>query len=396
LSAINDSATSLASLAENRTFRAFLTLYIVMSVLILVLMDAIYYRYRKELMLSEHRLSMQLQSESYIPRLKKWIEEGEGKTFPIDLAYATALYGADSRSIATTLVQIPSVIRQGIRKEGKMVHFVIPLASYGIHGKYLVFETEDDGLWFKAFLQNSLLFGSAIFLLLIAVGFFLSKLFIRPMKEAVQLLDNFIKDTTHELNTPVSIIMNNVEMIDTDSLKESEKKKIKRISIAAGTISSIYDDLTYLVLNHDIAVKIETLDFSELLRERMEYFRERCEQKKLSVSYVIDDHVSIDMDKRSAIRLIDNLFSNAIKYNRMGGSIEAVLQNRLFSVRDSGIGIDKDKIDRIFERYLRLDDSVGGFGIGLNIVAMIAAEYGFKIEVDSTPRKGTKITVLWS
>ena len=367
-----------------------------MSVLILVLMGAIYYRYQKELMLSTHRLSMQLQSESYIPRLKKWIEEGRSRTFPIDLAYATALYGTDSRSIATTLLQAPSVIRQGIRKEGRMIHFVIPLASYGIYGKYLVFETEDDGLWLKAFLQNSLLFGSAIFLLLIAVGFFLSKLFIRPMKEAVQLLDNFIKDTTHELNTPVSIIVNNIEMIDLDSLKESERKKIKRISIAAGTISSIYDDLTYLVLNHDIAVNIETLDFSELIKERMEYFKERCEQKKLSVTGRIDSRVSIDMDKRSAIRLVDNLLSNAIKYNRMGGSIEVVLQNGLFSVGDSGIGIDRDKIDRIFERYLRLDESVGGFGIGLNIVAKIAAEYGFEIEVDSAPRKGTKITVLWS
>jgi len=367
-----------------------------MSMLIIGLLGSIYYRYQKELMLSTHRLSMQLQSESYIPRLKTWIDTNTTEAFPKDLAYSTALYDAGLHSIASTLVQSPSVIEAGIRKEGSMIHFVIPLASYGVGGRYLVFETEDDGLWFYSFVRNSLLIGGGLFILLVIMGFFLSKLFIRPMKEAVALLDNFIKDTTHELNTPVSIIVNNIEMIDVGRLEESERKKIKRISIAAGTISSIYDDLTYLVLNHDIAVNIEVLDFSGLLKERMEYFKDRCEQKKLIVTQRIDDLVTIDMDKRAAIRLIDNLLSNAIKYNRPGGAITVVLCSSLFSIEDSGIGIDKDKIGRIFERYTRLDNSVGGFGIGLNIVALIAVEYGFEVKVDSAPRKGTKITVLWS
>jgi len=367
-----------------------------MSVLIMALMGTIYYRYQKGLMLSSHRLSMQLQSESYMPRLQRWISSGSWDGFPEDLAYETGLYSEERSSIESLLAAPPHSIEQGIRKEGKYIHFVVPLASYGIYGTYLVFETEDDGLWFKEFWQRSLMFGTAIFGALILMGFLLSKLFIRPMKEAVVLLDNFIKDTTHELNTPVATIMSNIEMLDEKDLTESEVKKIRRIAIAARTISSIYDDLTYLVLNHKIAHSDEHLNLSVLAEERLEYFKDRYEQKKLVLHSVIDDEVVLYMDKTKAIRLIDNLLSNAIKYNRIGGSIALRLTQERLSVKDTGIGIDQEKIDRIFERYMRADSTVGGFGIGLNIVAMIAKEYGFKIEVESTPREGTSITVFWS
>ena len=382
--------------AETRTFRAFLALYTVMSVLILVLMATMYYRSQKEVMLSTHRLSMQLQAESYMPRLQKWLRSGAWDGFPEDLAYKTGLYAEDKSTIESRLQVAPYSIEQGIRKEGKYIHFVMPLASYGIYGTYLVFETEDDGLWLRTFWQNSLLSGIVIFSVLMIIGFYLSKLFIRPMKEAVLLLDNFIKDTTHELNTPVSTILSNIEMLDKTTLQESEVKKIRRISIAARTISTIYDDLTYLVLNHQVAHKDEDLNITVLLKERMDYFKDRYTQKKLTLYTDIDIEIILNIDKTKAIRLIDNLLSNAIKYNRIGGSITLLLNDERLSVQDSGIGIDKEKIKRIFERYMRADNSVGGFGIGLNIVAMIAKEYGFKIEVSSTPRKGTSITIFWN
>jgi len=185
-------------------------------------------------------------------------------------------------------------------------------------------------------------------------------------------------------------------MLDKTTFQESEVKKIRRISIAARTISTIYDDLTYLVLNHQVAHKDEDLNITVLLKERMDYFKDRYTQKKLTLYTDIDIEIILNIDKTKAIRLIDNLLSNAIKYNRIGGSITLLLNDERLSVQDSGIGIDKEKIKRIFERYMRADNSVGGFGIGLNIVAMIAKEYGFKIEVSSTPRKGTSITIFWN
>jgi two-component system OmpR family sensor kinase len=92
---------------------------------------------------------------------------------------------------------------------------------------------------------------------------------------------------------------------------------------------------------------------------------------------------------------MDNLLSNAIKYNKMEGKIKISLLEGSLCVEDNGIGIPADMIDRVFERYTRADKSVGGFGIGLNIVAMIAREYDLNITIESQEKQGTKICVSW-
>lgn len=382
------------SLAENRTFRAFVLLYTLMSVLILALLGSIYYKYRKDLMLSEHRLSMQLQSESYIPKMRQWLNEGKS-VIPEDLAYAAALYDSEGRAFGAYLEEPSFEIKEPITLKNGYIHYVIPLASYELGDYFLVFETKDDGLWFKETVQTILLFGTLLFGALSLLGYYLSRLFLRPMKEAIKLLDHFIKDTTHELNTPVSAIVSNIEMVDTAELDEKTAKKVNRIAIAARTISTIYDDLTYLVLNHKVAVKDEPVDLNALIRERLEYFQTRYEQKKLEVEFRADEAVTVMIDRNKAARLIDNLLSNAIKYNRIGGSIAIQSSREALRITDTGKGIPEEKIQRVFERYQRADESVGGFGIGLNIVAMIAKEYGIGIDMESEEKKGTAITLQW-
>ena len=391
MSAIRESGISLA---ENRTFRAFVLLYTLMAVLILALLGAIYYNNRKDLMLSEHRLSMQLQSETYIPKLRAWLKQGRS-VIPEDLAYAAALYDKEGRALGAYLEDPTFDLREPISLSEGYIHYVIPLASYELGDYFLVFETKDDRLWFKETFRTILIFGTLLFAALSLVGFYLSRLFLRPMKEAIKLLDDFIKDTTHELNTPVSAIVSNIEMVDTSGMDEKTAKRVKRIAIAARTISTIYDDLTYLVLNHAVAVKNEPLDLNALITERLEYFQTRYEQKKLNVTFAPEAAVEVVMDRNKAARLIDNLLSNAIKYNRIGGSIAIVSEAGRLSIRDTGRGIPEEKIQRVFERYQRADESVGGFGIGLNIVAMIAKEYGIMIDVDSKEGTGTTIALQW-
>ncbi|MDX1295530.1 MAG: HAMP domain-containing sensor histidine kinase, partial [Sulfurimonadaceae bacterium] len=166
-------------------------------------------------------------------------------------------------------------------------------------------------------------------------------------------------------------------------------------AIAARTISTIYDDLTYLVLNHKVAVKDEPVDINALITERLEYFQTRYEQKRLEVEFRAEEAVTVMIDRNKAARLIDNLLSNAIKYNRIGGSIAIRSSREVLRITDTGKGIPEEKIQRVFERYQRADESVGGFGIGLNIVAMIAKEYGIGIDMESEEKKGTAITLQW-
>ncbi|MCX6061670.1 MAG: HAMP domain-containing sensor histidine kinase [Campylobacterales bacterium] len=383
--------------AKYRTLKRFLALYGVMSILILVLIGTLYYQFQRSQMLSSHRLAMQLQSETYIPRVKKWLENGHDlKKFPQDIAYKTALYGYDKDILIGNTLKHSIDFNENIYLDSRFIHLVLPLAPYGLGEYYLVFETPDDELWQSQTVKYFLIFGSLLFLILSLVGFGLSRLLLRPMNEAIALLDDFIKDTTHELNTPVSAILTNIESLSDSDLPEMVQKKLKRIEIASRTISTLYDDLTYLILNHDLATLNTKLNVSDLLHERLDYFRHRIEQKKIDLMVHIDTEIIITIDSTKATRVIDNLLSNAIKYNRMGGKIIVILNREGICIEDNGIGIPEEMIERVFERYTRADKSVGGFGIGLHIVAMIAKEYNFKISIESEIQKGTKICIEWN
>ena len=276
-----------------------------------------------------------------------------------------------------------------------MIHFVIPLASYELGESYLVFETQDDGLWKSSAVIKILWVGATLFVILLLVGWYLSHLFFRPLRDAIALLDDFIKDTTHELNTPVAAIMTNLEMINTDELDAKTQKKMNRIEIAARTISTIYDDLTYLLLNNNHIANNEIIDVSELLYERIEYFNLKATQKKLHVTLNIDNNVSLECDRVKLARLIDNLISNAIKYNKNGGTITYVLSSKHLIIKDNGIGIAEDDIGEIFQRYIRVNTYEGGFGIGLHIVFKIANEYGYKIDVTSKLDEGSTFEIIF-
>ena len=392
MSRTNDLGTNFA---ENRTLRAFVLLYGVMAFFILALIGTIYYRYSKELMLSTHRLSMQIEAESYIPRVMAWKEAGaQPEDFPKDIAYHTAVYTKNGTAVVTYFDVPLKQLTPGIYKEGEHIHFLMAMGSYGMKEMLLVFETKDDALWLREVWMNLLLYGGALFVALLSLGVILSRLFIRPMREAVELLDNFIKDTTHELNTPVSTIVTNVETIDESLLDEKTLKKIRRIDISAKTIASIYDDLTYLVLHKKLAVVDEPLNIKELVEERLAYFSDHFLQKQLELTEDLSS-CQLTVDRTKMTRIIDNLLSNAIKYNRRGGMIEVVVDEKKFQVSDSGKGIANEKLEHIFERYSRFDKSVGGFGIGLHIVASIVKEYGFRVEVESRPQEGTTITIFW-
>lgn len=366
-----------------------------MAFLILVLIGTIYYRYSKELMLSTHRLSMQIEAESYIPRLLQWRDQGTSAAdFPKDIAYKTGIYTYDGKVVVSYFDAPLQNLHPGIYKEGAYIHFLMAMGSYGMKQRYLVFETRDDGLWLQTVWTHLALYGGALFLLLLGLGLVLSRLFIRPMREAVQLLDDFIKDTTHELNTPVSTIVTNVELLEGLELDEKSAKKIKRIDIAAKTVASIYEDLTYLVLHHKVPLVNENIDVKSVVEERFAYFNDHFIQKEIVLTARLNT-VLLEVDRNRLIRIIDNLLSNAIKYNRQGGRIEVVLNSKKFEVSDSGKGMEAAQISKIFERYRRFDESVGGFGIGLHIVASIAAEYGYRVEVASRLNEGTTITVFW-
>ena len=215
------------------------------------------------------------------------------------------------------------------------------------------------------------------------IGFYLARLLLKPIKEEREKINNFIKDTTHELNTPISAIMMSSEN------ENLTPKQIERIRLSANRISEIYKDLTFIFLeNKEKIQRVEKLDLSILIKEQIDSFEPLYLKKKIKVEIELNEFF-YEINRDDFIRLFNNLFSNAIKYNKMAGKIEIKLEKNRLIVKDSGIGINKDKIKDIYKRYYRATSQSGGFGLGLNIVNMICKKYDIKIDVESIEKEGT-------
>ena len=382
--------------SETRTLLGFSLLYSFLVLVILSVVSFLYYQLKKDLMLQEKRQILQDYSNDLVFRLKDLhVNIDKNNIYPRDEKFNSAIFDSDKTEIFSTLKSKSVSLDDVIYLSGDYIHFIKEPESYYLGSKFIIIEILDDNLWFEQIKYKMFISFVLAFLFMIFIGYFISKLFLKPMRDALHLLDRFIKDTTHELNTPVTAILTNIEMIDKSLLDEKLAKKINRIEIGAKTISNIYEDLTFVTLNNQIISNNENINVSDILRQRIDFFNSLADMKKITFKMDIKDNIFILCDVKKISKLIDNLLSNAIKYNKISGFIIVVLSEDGFSIQDSGKGITKENLENLFERYTRFDKSVGGFGIGLNIVSLIIKEYDFKINVESQIDVGTKMSVKW-
>ncbi|WP_263832350.1 sensor histidine kinase [Sulfurospirillum oryzae] len=381
---------------EKKTLRSFLFLYAFLTLLILAFVAFLYYGLERDLMLQNQREALSNLTNEQIARLKSLhVNFEKERTYPRDERFNSAIYDSSLKQIFSTLSTTKVNLYEDIYLKKNHIYFIKELESYYLGARYIVIEVDAPPSWDKKVFRKLLVYGAIIFGILVVIGYFLLGLLLRPMRDTINLLDRFIKDTTHELNTPVNAILTNIEMIDLATLDESLAKKIKRITIASKTISNLYDDLTYLVLSHHIISHDEEVDLKVLIEERLEYFSLLIESKKITLTSALEENIFLMIDRKKIAKLIDNILSNAIKYNKIGGTIHVLLTPEQIEISDSGRGIETKKINQVFERYVRFDRSVGGFGIGLSIVAAIAKEYGLHVKIDSKLSEGTTVRISW-
>ncbi|MEN8304584.1 MAG: HAMP domain-containing sensor histidine kinase, partial [Campylobacterota bacterium] len=316
--------------------------------------------------------------------------------YPRDEKFKTSLYDKDYKLIYSTLSKPENLLTEVSYTSNKIIRYVTHPQEYYLNTQYIIVEILDDKEWLRETIETIIIYSLLFFIFMIVVGYYLLNLFLKPMKDSLHLLDRFIKDTTHELNTPVSTIMTNIELIDRDEIKDKYLLKIiNRIDIGAKTISNIYDDLTYLILNNKIVSDNQEINLKELIEQRVEYFSILANMKKIKVITDLDPDATLLIDSKKVTKLIDNILSNAIKYNKIEGSIYINLDRDTLRVKDTGKGIKQEHIDLMLERYARFDKSVGGFGIGLNIVKMICIEYKITIEITSELDNWTEVSLSW-
>ncbi|MDY0265209.1 MAG: HAMP domain-containing sensor histidine kinase [Sulfurospirillum cavolei] len=381
---------------EKKTLWSFLFLYAFLVLISLFFVAFLYYDLQRELFLQHQKEALSNLTNEQINRLKTLhVTFDKERLYPRDERFNSAIYDSGLHEIFSTLRSQNVNLYDDIYIKEHKIYFIKELESYYLGARYIALEVPEPEHWDKKIYRTLFLYGGIIFALTVLIGYFLLKLLLRPMRDAISLLDRFIKDTTHELNTPVNTILSNIEMIDPEQLDPALLKKINRITIASKTISNLYDDLTYLILSHRLSSHDETVDLKLLLEERLEYFSLLCESKKIRVGTCLEENVVISIDRKKITKLLDNILSNAVKYNNIGGTIDVELRDKLIRISDSGRGMDASKTKHAFERYVRFDRSVGGFGIGLSIVAAIAKEYGLRVDIESKRNEGTKVSISW-
>lgn len=218
-----------------------------------------------------------------------------------------------------------------------------------------------------------------------------------------KLKKEFFQNASHELKTPLTTIVGYSDLISKNIITEKNEldDAINSINLEAKRMQSIIEDMMALssIENKlDLDTRVE-LNAKTALEEILKSFDLLLKSKNIKVKTNLDD-VKLNIATQDYDRLVRNLISNAIKYNKDNGNISITLRSKFLSIKDTGIGIEQKYFDRIFERFYRVDKSrskkEGGTGLGLAIVKHICLNYGFKIEIKSEIGKGSKFIIYFS
>lgn len=281
----------------------------------------------------------------------------------------------------------------------------LPFFMTGYHGqksdRYLITKLPDKKYFFAQYLvtKKEISFASILFrasfiafgimALILLLSFYFLKSFSRPFKRVNEKLDDFIKESMHEINTPLSIINVNVDLFDAIYGKN---KYFNRIKSATKSLATIYNDMDYLIKQNRIEYKSELLCFNDFLHERVSYFELICQLQNITISFDCDIIVELYFNPTRLQRIVDNTLSNAIKFSNKNASIHLNLiakdKDVTLSIRDYGQGIQNPH--KILEKYYREDANKNGFGIGMSIVKSIVDESDISLEIKSEPLQGSE------
>ena len=381
--------------SEKRSLVRFLAIYFSSTFILFALGSYIFYNFQKHQIVDNQNSKLQLEAEKIAQRLRVLHETFKKPLFyPNDLSFDSAIYDLDKGYIFGTFN--PKKIEWGreFYKEGDKLFYIHALKPYYLGASYLLVSKKFDQKPLNELIKMLLLFLVGAGVLFTLLGLFLGRLFTAPMRESIELMNRFIEDTTHELNTPISTILTNIELLETLYNCEGQKE-MRRIEMASKTLSRLYEDLTFLKLNHNYHRALEKLNISDLLNERIELFQTLIEAKDIKVIKNIDPNITLEIDRNDAIRLLDNLLSNAIKYNHKSGKLEVTLTANRLEVQNDGEGIKKENIALIQNRFRRVNSSEGGFGIGLDIIGQVVKRYNFTFTIHSDINQPTKVTLTW-
>ena len=215
----------------------------------------------------------------------------------------------------------------------------------------------------------------------------------------------FVADVSHELQTPITTIIGYSEtLLENEINPELEKNFLNRISSEANRMSHLVKDLLTLSRYDTAKIKLEKKEFDlgELVKYIFEGLKfEMNKKNQTGECFITADVPLVFADKSGIERVIINILTNAIKYTNEGGTIKVyvgfVYNDAYIKIIDNGIGMSKEDLDKIFERFYRVDKArtreMGGTGLGLSIAKEIIDKNDCIIDIKSELGKGTEVVL---
>ena len=225
---------------------------------------------------------------------------------------------------------------------------------------------------------------------------------VTELKRVEKIKKDFVVNVSHELRTPLTAIKGFVETIE-DDIDDKNRGYLNIIRRNTDRLINIVEDLLLLseLEEKGAALSLEACDLKIMLEQMQRIFEPRLKEKGLSLTIQADQALpDVMADAFKLEQVFVNLIDNAIKYTEKGGITVSLLQRNghvLIEIQDTGIGIPREHLSRIFERFYVVDASrskqLGGTGLGLSIVKHIVLLHSGAIEVASTPGQGTKFII---
>lgn len=238
-------------------------------------------------------------------------------------------------------------------------------------------------------------------------GIIMLVLDVNDEKKAEKLRREFSANVSHELKSPLTSISGYAELIKNGMVKDEDIKKFSGIIFdEAGQMLRLIENIILISkLDEKPELKCEEeVSIKETIDEILKLYKGKIDAKNLSVECHIEEGLKKNVPLGMLSELYRNLISNAIKYNKDGGKIIITVEKRgdniISKITDTGIGLAKDEIPRIFERFYMVDKgrnrNTNSTGLGLAIVKHIVEDMGGTIDVMSTLGEGTTFKVIFS
>lgn len=254
-------------------------------------------------------------------------------------------------------------------------------------------------------LRSFILVGALSLIVLLFISFYLTNKALKPIKETFEKQKQFIADASHELKTPITIIKTNTSLVlsNPEDTVRNQSKWINYISSQADRMSELVNEMLSLARLdvEENKVELQSINISKIVQSMMLGFDAIIYENGIELEENISKDIFINGDTESIKKLFSILMDNAIKHINKSGKITVDLfkeKNKVkLIVRNTGDGIAPEHLEKIFERFYRVDTSrvreSGGYGLGLSIAKSIATQHKGKIYAKSTVGKDSTFIV---